>query len=106
MDEWSVSAYKEMGGEETPMFTATIMRNGKAVGRASNSGHGGANSYCGKNSYGIDGFCEAAQKWAEQFGYKHAFEADSLWIDWYVKHRPYGVTARAYLAELNNMISA
>jgi len=99
MDKWSVSNYREIGGDETPCFEAKILKDGKVVGRARNSGEGGSNIYIGLTSYGIPGFEEDAVAWAKQFGWEKPFEADSLWIDWYVKQRPWGVTATKYIGD-------
>lgn len=105
MDRWGVTGYHSCGGDETECFEAGITLNGKRVGRARNDGNGGCNSYMGTDSYCIPGFETDAVAWARQFGWEKPFEAADMWIDWYVKFRPYGVTAKKYIEDFLKKIS-
>lgn len=103
MDDYSVSGYKtfpEMS-DETVAFRACVSLNGKPILTAKNDGHGGDTEIwpiggfdAGRNYNEVtQKFLDDAKAWAIQFGQTSPFESFDEWIDWYVNHRPYGVTA-------------
>jgi hypothetical protein len=105
MDAWSVTGYRCIGGDETPMYSAKVRLDGKAVAEASNGGCGGPDNlyFCDKAT--SDRFYADVKAWWVQMGGavgEHG-EVEALWVDWYVNGRPAGVTAKAYVADYNSL---
>ena len=104
MDDYVVKGYKAIPelSDETIAYTATIMFKGKPVLSAKNGGYGGDTevhpySYDDASCRGmVQKFFNDTREWSMQFGQTKPFEAYDEWIDWYVNHRPYGVTAAKY----------
>lgn len=100
MDNWSVKKYKAIEGNDSYCFSAIICYEDKPVLEVHNSGRGGPNIYrtlCEAKYMGD--FEKVTKLWAKQFNSKYDFELDDLWVDWYVNHRPYGVTAEMYFKD-------
>lgn len=101
MDEYTVSAYKDLGmGLDNLMFKAIILRDGKPVLSVQNSGDGGCNHYSPlDNRNSLDQFYKDTRAWVTQFGYPDMIEPEDTWVDWYVNMRPYGVLAEKYIMD-------
>ena len=106
MDKWGVKRYKEIPGHgDSATFHAYITLKGKKVLEAMNDGWGGPNSYHGGRAI-ENQLEEDAKEWGKQFGCTHLNEMTSLWIDWYVNRRPFGVTAAQEMAEFEQIMSS
>ena len=86
MDCYSISGYKEAGGEETIRFQANLLKNGKKVAVISNSGIGGPNDYHHvEGARGeIQAFHDACKQWATDHNTEEMIEPDSSWVFWTV----------------------
>jgi len=107
MDAWGLKGYAEVAAmsEETVAFTATVTRDGVPVLAAKNDGRGGCNSYypvAGGGGYGnVQRLEEEAKQWLIDHGMpeEDCFEAGDMWLSWKATQAPYGVTARAMVAD-------
>jgi len=104
MDAWSVTGYKCIGGDETPMYTAKIRRDDRVVGRCSNGGSGGPDEFHFDDVTTRIVFYADVKAWWKQMGGKgDTSEVEALWVDWFVNHKPVGITAKAYVDDYNQM---
>jgi hypothetical protein len=108
MDKWSVTDYKCIGGDETPMYAAKVRLNGKVVGESSNGGTGGSDNFYFSDRGVSDQFYADVKAWWVQMGGKvnEYSEVEGLWVDWYANHKPVGITAKAYVADYNSLLGA
>lgn len=109
MDKYSVSGYKGFESHDGGGFNAFITKNGKKILAAHDGGHGGEIDYHGIGSYsaGKDGveFEKDVNAWAKKFGATGIGGNDGCWIEWYVGHRPYGVTSKKYWEQSAEMLT-
>jgi len=103
MDAYTVSGYKEAGGDETIRFECTLLKNGKKIARVSNDGYGGCNEYCSfTSSYDdIKQFHADAKQWAKDHDIT-LYETADTWFDWYTIVRAEFITADAYLDDFKS----
>ena len=110
MDKWSIKSYQSIEGHgDSPTFDAKICLHGKPVMRSSNNGWGGPNEY--HTLKGVDRSIEQqfyadVRAWMALFGDESAHDVGDLWIEWYMFHRPYGVTGKAYIGDFNETMAS
>ena len=102
MDKYSVKGYKDFGmGNDSLIFKATILKDGVPILSVANSGWGGCNEYhpINRQTQEILGeFFTDVRKWVKEFGHADMIEPEDTWVDWWQNLRPYGVTAKNYIA--------
>jgi len=108
MSRYTITGRKDIDGHgDSATFVAVIRFCGKAVISVMNDGWGGPNDYRTlrkdahhSQSEEMQDFSAKCRQWAIAADYEDAFEVEDAWVDWECFHRPYGVTAKAYLAPL------
>lgn len=107
MDKWGIKGFKEVHGHDDSLpFEARITLNGKVVGEASNDGWGGSNMYHFTDHATRERFTADAKAWFAQLGGTDTFEVEGLWVEWATIKKPYGVTAKAYIADFNTVMES
>ena len=105
MEEFSVSRprYSSIMGMEGKPWAAKILKNGKAFATITDRGDGGSTILAptGPGTVAVLREAEAkAKEWTLRYHPSSKGEYLDLWVSWWLHKRPFNVTSKAYLEEI------